>query len=64
MIYLSYTIVGFLSIGLIAILGNYLLTIKEKRIRGEKMSDLHDEIIVWRQHIAEERIENKKNKVR
>lgn len=36
MSYLSYTIVGLLSIGLIAILGNYLLTIKEKRIRCEK----------------------------
>jgi len=25
------------------------------------MSDLHDEITVWRQHMAEERIEHEKN---
>jgi hypothetical protein len=25
------------------------------------MSDLHDEIIVWREHLAAERIENEQN---
>lgn len=55
------TILGILTIGLLSVIGNYILTVKENKIRGEKMSDLHDEISVWREHLAAERMANEQH---
>jgi len=30
------TILGILTIGLLSVIGNYILTVKENKIRGEK----------------------------
>jgi len=36
MSYMDSTLIAVLAIGLIAMIGNYLLGLKEKRLRGEK----------------------------
>jgi hypothetical protein len=33
---MNYTVLAVLAIGLIAMIGNYILTVKENKIRGEK----------------------------
>lgn len=58
---MSQTIFALVVISIIAIIGNRILTNKENKKKGsEIISDLHDEIVAWREHMASERIANEK----